>query len=98
MGGGFGFTNTEQGADFGYAYLKPLGIQGEAAVAWAWSRPLESGLRNQQGLELYWKFLLLPRLWVTPGVQIVFNPTFNPGAHDRWGRQVPRRERLSRAE
>jgi len=29
-------------------------------------------------VEGYWKFLLLPNMWVTPGVQVIFDPTFNP--------------------
>jgi hypothetical protein len=35
-------------------------------------------LSSQLGVEGYWKFLLLPSLWVTPGVQVIFDPTFNP--------------------
>ena len=31
----------------------------------------------QYGGELYWRILLFPDLWVTPGAQLIFNPTFN---------------------
>lgn len=31
----------------------------------------------QYGGEVYWRILLFPDLWVTPGAQLMFNPTFN---------------------
>ena len=76
-GGGFGFTNSQFGVNAGVAYTKPLGIRGETALAWSWAKPIGAGLRDQYGLEAYWKILLLPNLWVTPGVQVLFDPTFN---------------------
>ena len=35
-------------------------------------------LRNQYGFEMYWKVLLTPNLWITPGIQCVFDPSLNP--------------------
>jgi carbohydrate-selective porin OprB len=40
--------------------------------------PLNGALRDQYGGELYWKLLLTPDLWVTPGVQFIVDPSFNP--------------------
>ncbi len=85
-GGGFGFTNTRQAVNAGFGYQKPLGINGEVAMALSWAEPLDrpdplTGIqsdRNQYGLETNWKILLTPDLWVTPGVQLIFDPTFNP--------------------
>ena len=33
--------------------------------------------QNQFATELYWRILVLPDLWVTPGMQLVVNPTYN---------------------
>jgi carbohydrate-selective porin OprB len=48
-----------------------------------WLQPfpdLVSGqeLRNQTGIEAYWKILMTPNLWLTPGFQVVWNPSGNP--------------------
>jgi predicted kinase len=43
-----------------------------------WARPKSDSLDSQYGVEGYWKLLLLPNMWVTPGVQVIFDPTFNP--------------------
>ena len=52
----------------------------------SWAEPLDRpdpllGIRsdrNQYGLESYWKILLTPDLWITPGVQLIWDPSFNP--------------------
>ena len=36
--------------------------------------------QNQYGVEIYWKILLTPNMWVTPGLQVVFDPAFNPSS------------------
>lgn len=85
-GGGFGFTNTRQAVNAGIGYQKPLGIRGEIAMGLSWAEPLDRpdpllGIRsdrNQYGLESYWKILLTPELWITPGVQLIWDPSFNP--------------------
>jgi len=68
LGGGFGFTNSRQAADVGIAYLDPLNIAGEAAIAFSWGEPLDDpdpirGVksdRDQWGVEPYWRILLTP--------------------------------------
>ena len=85
-GGGFGFTNTRQAVNAGFGYQKPLGIGGEIEMALSWAEPLDRpdpllGIqsdRNQFGLETNWKILLTPDLWITPGVQLIWDPSFNP--------------------
>ena len=79
----------------GYEYIvlhNPAKVNGELGLGFSWMEPhddllagapvpLPSG-RNQYGLDLYWKILLTPNLWVTPGVQYVIDPTLNPFADD----------------
>ncbi len=86
-GGPFGLTLGEHAATAGVAYLRPLDIRGEASVGVNWVKPFGSfdgaapvfqGLDDQYGIEAYWKILLTPDLWLTPGVQFVFDPVFNP--------------------
>ena len=85
-GGGFGFTNSRHAANLGVGFLKPLGINGEVAMNFSWAQPqdrpdpllgFQTG-RDQYGLEANWKILLTPDLWVTPGLQLIFNPTYDP--------------------
>jgi hypothetical protein len=77
-GGAFGVTFAKHATTAGIAYLKPFGLRGEVGLGTSWAKPKKDALRSQYGVEGYWKFLLLPSLWVTPGVQVVFDPTFNP--------------------
>jgi hypothetical protein len=78
-GGAFGVTFAKHATTAGLAYLKPFGLRGEIGLGTSWAKPKKDALRSQYGVEGYWKFLLLPSLWVTPGVQVIFDPTFNPG-------------------
>ena len=34
-------------------------------------------MRDQYGIETYWKILLAEDLWVTPDLQVIFRPTYN---------------------
>ena len=34
--------------------------------------------QDQYSLESYWKILMTPNNWLTPGVQVVFDPAFIP--------------------
>ena len=58
--------------------MKPFGMRGEIGLGASWAKPFNDALRDQYGLEAYWKILLLPSLWVTPGVQFIIDPSFNP--------------------
>jgi hypothetical protein len=77
-GGAFGVTFAKHSTTAGFAILKPFGLRGEIGFGTTWSQPRSDKLDSQYGAEAYWKFLLLPSLWVTPGVQVIFDPTFNP--------------------
>jgi hypothetical protein len=70
----------------GVAYDKPLDIRGEVALALVWAKELDGGNcgpvncqgRDQWASELYWKILLAPDFWITPGIQFHFEPVKNP--------------------
>jgi len=82
-GGGLSLSFGRHTVTAGGAFLKPLGIRGELGLGFAWMQPGANPLlgttdpRDQYGLETYWKILLTPDLWVTPGVQFIFNPSRN---------------------
>lgn len=77
-GGGFGTTVTRHAVTAGVAFLYPLSIQGELGLGTIWAQPIPDELKNQYGLNTYWKLLLTPNFWITPGVQLIFDPSFNP--------------------
>jgi hypothetical protein len=76
-GGGLGLTNSRHAVNVGGAWLRPFRFNGEIALAGSWAEPIDDTLRDQYGLEAYWKLLLTPSLWVTPGFQYIWDPTFN---------------------
>jgi hypothetical protein len=82
-GAGIGATLGRHTVTAGGAFLKPLGIRGELGLGFVWMDPVSDPLlgtpnpRDQYGLETYWKLLVTPDLWVTPGVQFLFNPSRN---------------------
>lgn len=83
QGGGISTTFSGNTAVAGVALLRPFGIVGEAAVAGMWSLPFDnifpgSGQRAQYGVETYWNIALSPNSTITPGIQLIFNPSFNP--------------------
>ena len=89
QGGGFGWTNSQWAFDLGTGYLDPFNIQGEILAAVTWAKPLDREFpdpvrRNistdivQGTFETNWSILLTPDLWVTPGYQLIWNPSFAP--------------------
>ena len=82
QGGGVTGTLAEFTATLGAAYLNPFNIQGEAAISLLYMNPIEEifsdPVRDQYGVELYWRIRLSNNIWVTPGVHFVFDPALNP--------------------
>jgi hypothetical protein len=81
--GGALATFGRQTVTAGVVYLDPFGMKGEFGTGLIWFEPLpdlapEFNLRNQTGFEAYWKILLTPNLWITPGFQFLWNPSLNP--------------------
>jgi hypothetical protein len=82
-GGGISTTFSGNTATAGAAYLRPFGIRGEVAVAGMWTKPFRnifrgSGQRDQYGVEAYWNMALTPNMTLTPGIQWIKDPSFNP--------------------
>jgi len=61
-------------------------------MAFTWGQELNDGQcggipctgRNQWMMETYWKILVLPELWLTPGMQFHFNSADNLEANLIW--------------
>jgi len=87
-GGGFGVTFAKHTVNAGVALQRLLGINGELALGATWMESIDNlflptlppgtQIKDQYGFELYWKLLLTPDLWITPQVQYIVNPSFNP--------------------
>lgn len=74
-------TLSESTLTAGAAYLNPFNINGEAAISFLYMNPIEEifeePVRDQYGLEMYWRMRLSNNIWITPGVHLVFNPALN---------------------
>ena len=86
QGGGISTTFSGNTAVAGVALLRLFGLRGEAAVAGMWTRPFPnilpgSGQRDQWGIETYWNVAVTPNTTLTPGIQLIFDPAFNPRAN-----------------
>ena len=47
-----------------------------------WYQPFRdipgSGQRDQWGIETYWNLAMTPNMTLTPDIQLIFDPSFNP--------------------
>ena len=81
-GGGVTGTFAEHTVTAGVAYMNPLSVKGEAALGLLYMNPIEEifeqDVRNQYGVEAYWRILITPHIWLTPGIHLVFDPALNP--------------------
>ena len=87
-GGSFGVTVLRQAINAGFAVNRPLNIGGEVGVGFSWAEPQDGvslvgipqaqPVKDQYGMEIYWKMLVTGDLWVTPTLQVIINPTYNP--------------------
>ncbi len=81
QGGGVTVTLSEHTLTAGVAYLNPAGIRGEAAISLLYMNPIEEifaePVRNEYGIETYWRISLSNNIWITPGIRLVFNPALN---------------------
>jgi len=82
QGGGVTGTLSEHVLTAGVAYLNPVNIRGEAAISLLYMNPIEEifaePVRDEYGLETYWRISLSNNIWITPGIRLVFNPSLNP--------------------
>lgn len=81
QGGGVAGSLSKHTLTVGTAYKNPANIRGEVAVSLLYMNPIEeifSGpVRNQYGLETYWRISLSNNVWITPGVHLIINPAEN---------------------
>lgn len=77
QGGPFGATVADHSAAGGVAFLRPFRVNGEWSLGAVWAKPINRTLRDQYGIETYWKVLLSEDIWVTPDLQVIFKPTYN---------------------
>ncbi len=84
-GGATSVTFGRQTVTAGAVYLDPFGTKGDLGTGLIWLDPFPDLLpgievSSQTGFEAYWKILLTPNLWITPGFQFLWNPSLNPAA------------------
>jgi carbohydrate-selective porin OprB len=88
-GGGISTTFARNTVTGGVAYVNPYNVRGEIALSLVWSDPHNETLgvadpgfnaRSQYGGEVYWRLQLTPNTSITPGLQVIANPSFNPSA------------------
>ena len=81
QGGGVAGTLAEHNLTAGVAYLNPANIRGEAAISLLYMNPIEEifaePVRDEYGIETYWRMSLSNNIWITPGIRLVFNPALN---------------------
>ena len=77
QGGPFGLTVADHSVAGGLAFLRPFHVNGEWSLGAVWAKPINRTLRDQYGIETYWKILFAEYLWVTPNLQVIFSPTYN---------------------
>jgi len=80
-GGGVAGTFAEHTVTAGAAYRNPFNVRGEAAIGLLYMNPIEDifdqEVRDQYGVEPYWRISLTKNIWITPGIQLVFHPSLN---------------------
>jgi hypothetical protein len=82
-GGGISTTFSGNTVAAGVARLRPFGIRGEVAIGGMWTQPFDDllpgiSLRNQYGVQSYWNIAVTPNSTMTPAIQLIVNPSFNP--------------------
>ena len=54
----------------------------EAAISLLYMNPIDEifadPVRDQYGIEAYWRISLSNNIWITPGIHFIFNPSLNP--------------------
>jgi hypothetical protein len=80
-GGGVTGSLANHTLTAGVSYVYPFNIRGEAAFSLLYMNPIEEifedSVRDQYGIETYWRISLSNNIWITPGIHFVFNPSLN---------------------
>jgi hypothetical protein len=81
-GGGVTGSLANHTLTAGAAYLNPFKVRGEAAISLLYMNPIDEifadPVRDQYGIETYWRISITNNIWITPGIHFVFNPSLNP--------------------
>ena len=81
-GGGVTGTFADHVVTAGVAYRNLANIRGEAAVSLMYMSPIDEifadPVRDQYGIEAYWRINLTHNIWITPGIHLMFDPALNP--------------------
>lgn len=60
----------------GFVRLQPFDFSSDTVgLAYIYDRPTDLALRNEHGMELYWRFQLTQLFSVTPDLQVYFTPS-----------------------
>ena len=66
-------------ASLGISFAQPFGrIHDEIGLGWSKATPSNPMLRDEQIIELYWRFYVNPFMTFTPDLQFVIDPANNP--------------------
>lgn len=81
-GGGVTGTFSKNVLSVGAAYLNPVGVRGEVSASLLYMDPIDEifggAVRDEFGLEAYWRMSLTENIWITPGARLIVNPALNP--------------------
>ena len=81
-GGGVTGSLANHTATVGVAYQNLASVRGEAAISLLYMNPIDEifadPVRDQYGIEAYWRISLSNNIWITPGIHFIFNPSLNP--------------------
>jgi outer membrane immunogenic protein len=70
-----------QSLALGAGLEKPFGQSNDrVGLAFSWAEPTASGQRDQYGLEAFYRVAVTPHSYVTPDLQVIFNPADNGAA------------------
>ena len=69
---------VEHTAAIGVGFERPFGAQDDVAgIGASWSRPSDLSLRDQWGFEAFYRFQLTTVIQLTPGFQVIVDPSLN---------------------
>lgn len=70
---------TKQEIATGIGRLAPFSRKDdECAIGFVWGKPSEKNRRNQYMIEAYYRLQFTNHLQVSPDIQVIMNPTYNP--------------------
>ena len=71
--------DTKQIVSGGVGVVNPFGRADDVlGIGFAWGQPEDDRLRDQYVAEAFYRLQLTPKIQVTPGYQIIFDPSKNP--------------------